>query len=186
MDRFNYNNRLNMKKFVMYLTAFVTILVVVGSVYVICRISSEPRVPSKSENFSAYVGEYTQVAEFYYNDYQKYNTDILIYSVPVWNDNMDLDIVCYTEGFTHDLIIGEELYEAFTKITNSYYLDKQHLEYICVYEGFVSFCNNNGRASYVYSLNDTEPSYIKNPNESKCDIFVKHLCNSWYFISESY
>lgn len=172
-----------MKKFVLCLAIFVIILVIIGIVF---KISSEPRVPSRSEDFSVFIEEYTQVAEFYYEDYLKYNTNILIYSVPVWNDNTDLDVVCYTEGFTHDLVINQELREAFTKITNSYYLDKQHLEYICTYDGFVSFCNNNGRASYVYSINDTEPVYIKNPNESKCDTFVKRLGNGWYFISESY
>ena len=178
--------RLKKVKFMINFTVFLIILIIVSSAYAIYRILSDPKVSSRSEEFFAYANEYTKVAEFYYKDHQKYNADILIYSVPVWNDNMDQDIVCYTKGFTHDITISDELRESITKITNPHYLDKQHLEYICVYKGFVSFCNNNRRASCVYSLNNIKPSYIKAPNESKNDIFLKRLCDNWYFVSETY
>ena len=161
---------------------FIMIIIICGIFYIIYNLIFYPKVASRMDEFSLHLQDYTQVAEFYYNDFEKYNTDLLVYSVPY--DNNDKDIVCFTEGYKHKIIIDEISYQSFLIICDSYYLDKQPLDYICVYDGFVSFCNNNGRASYVYSINDKKPIYIKSPNESKEDLHVRKMYDKWYFICE--
>lgn len=158
-------------------------LFVIGGIsYFIYHMLFYPKVPSRMDDFALCIKEYTQVAEFYYKDFEKYNTDILIYSVPY--DENDKDIVCFTEEYNHEIMIGENECQSFSKICDSYHLDKQSLSYICVYDGFVSFCNDNGRASYVYSIFDKKPLYIKNPNESKEDLHIRKMFDNWYFVCE--
>ena len=134
------------------------------------------------DDFSLCVEEYKQVADFYYNDFKEYNADMLVYSFPY--DDDDKEIVCFTEGYKHEITIDESEYQSFSKIRNSYDLDNQYLEHIVVYDGFVSFGNMNLRSSYVYSIYDYKPKYISHPDSSGEKLYVKKLCDNWYFVCE--
>ena len=138
-----------------------------------------PKISARSKDFSLYIEEYKQVADFYYKDFKEYNADLLVYSFP-YDDN-EKEIVCFTEGYKHKLIIDETIHQSFLKLLDSYSLDNQYLDHIVVYDGFVSFGNINLNSSYVYSIYDYEPKYISNPNNINQKLYVKKLSDKWYF-----
>lgn len=155
-------------------------LVISGmSCFVYCLLFC-PKLSPRMDEFSLCVEEYKQVADFYYNDFKEYNADMLVYSFPY--DDDDKEIVCFTEGYKHEITIDEIEYQSFSKIRNSYDLDNQYLEHVVVYDGFVSFGNMNLRSSYVYSIYDYEPKYISLPDNSSEKLYIKKLCNNWYFV----
>lgn len=173
--------RKNSNTIINTVTAIIVILVTAGIVFIVYNLLIYPTVPSRMDDFVLCIKEYTQAAEFYYKDFEKYNTDLLIYSVP-YNEN-DNDIVCFTEEYKHEIIIDENERQFFSKVRDSYHLDKISLNHVLVYDGFVSFCNVNGRSSYVYSIYDKEPEYINSPKESKKDdLYIKKMSDNWYFV----
>lgn len=171
-------NKINIVKKVF----IVLFLIICIASYFIYRIFFYPKVSPRMNEFSLCVEEYKQVADFYYNDFKEYNADILIYSFPY--DDDDKKIVCFTEGYKHEIMLNENECKNFAKIRNSYNLDNQYLEHIAVYDGFVSFGNINLQSSYVYSIYDYKPRYIGHPNNSDKRLYVKKLCDNWYFVCE--
>ena len=126
---------------------FIFLVISSMSCFVYCLLFC-PKLSPRMDEFSLCVEEYKQVADFYYNDFKEYNADMLVYSFPY--DDDDKEIVCFTEGYKHEITIDEIEYQSFSKIRNSYDLDNQYLEHVVVYDGFVSFGNMNLRSSYVY------------------------------------
>lgn len=157
-------------------------LVISGMSCFVYRLLFCPMLSPRMDEFSLCVEEYKQVADFYYNDFKEYNADMLVYSFPY--DDDDKEIVCFTQGYKHEITIDESEYQSFSKIRNSYDLDNQYLEHIVVYDGFVSFGNMNLRSSYVYSIYDYKPKYISHPDSSGEKPYVKKLCDNWYFVCE--
>ena len=155
-------------------------LVIAGISFFVYSLLFFPKLSPRMDEFSLCVEEYKQVADFYYNDFKEYNADMLVYSFPY--DDDDKEIVCFTEGYKHEITIDEIEYQSFSKIRNSYDLDNQYLENVVVYDGFVSFGNMNLRSSYVYSIYDYEPKYISLPDSSSEKLYIKKLCNNWYFV----
>lgn len=139
------------KKFVKISIVILLILLFNGILFCVHELLFGPTVSSKKNEFLPLVKEYTKISEFYYNDFKKYDKDILIYSVPDSNNKNDRNIVCFSNN-NREIQITEEIYNCFFSILSSYYLDKQSLDHIIVYDKFISFCNNNGRSSYVYSM----------------------------------
>lgn len=99
------------------------------------------------------------------------------------NDNDKGNPVCITEKYDHKLSFTKNELNDLAIIQKSYRLDKQPLDYIAVYNGFVSFCNNNHRASYVYSVNDSKPKYISTPTTSNDRLYISKISDNWYFVS---
>ncbi len=148
----------------------------------------EPKVPSRKDDFLPLVNEYTQVAEFYGSDFDKYGAEQLIYIVPYKSYYSDKDgteyseaTSCITEGCKHYLSPDEQELSALLKVVDAYYLDKHALDYVKVSGDFVFFCCETGRAEYVYSRNG------KKPKSSDClrdrRALVYKLADNWYFAS---
>jgi hypothetical protein len=169
---------------IMSIIMSIIILLVGGTFYVIYNLLFYPKVSSRMDEFSLYIKEYTEVAKLCYEDFGEYDADLLSYSV-LSNNNDDKDLVCFTEGFKHEITIGENEHKSLLKICESYGLDQQSLYYINVYSGFISFCNENGRASYVYSIYDEKPMYISKPIQLEKKNYVKKMCDNWYFVSKT-
>ena len=166
-------------------TAFniiIILLLLFVIVYVNHKLSSQTllNISSREDDFKLLISEYTSMAEFYYNDFKKYDEKELIYLVP--DDHNDKFTWCITEENSHSLELNEEQLAIYIRIDDSYYLDKHSLEYICVYDGFVSFCNDGNRASYVYSVKGNEPQYVTSPDNPYKDIIVKKLSEHWYWV----
>ena len=129
------------------------------------------------------IDDYTKVAKCYYEDFEKYDAEHLVYSIP---SEKNKDIICYTENFNHEIIMDEITYQSFLMVEDSYRVDKQPIDYISVYDGFVSFCNNNGRASYVYSVYGEKPEFISNPDKPTDFLSVSEISDNWHYVSESF
>lgn len=162
----------------------IILFIIIFFVYLIYGLFFGPAVPSRKKDFLSCVKEYTQVAKFYYDDFQKYDTDCLYYFTLNQTTNMGNDVACITQGYEHKLKLSNSIYNSFIKIEESYYLDKSYLESVDVYKGFVSFCNVNGRSSYVYSVNDNKPKYINSPNASNANerLYISKICDNWYYV----
>lgn len=165
-------------KIIVILSIILLCIALIGAVLFIYECSYGPKVSSRKNDFIPIIEAYNKVANYYYDDFEKNNFEYLIYSVPY--DENDKDIVCFTDERT--IIIDDEILKSIYEIMDSYYLDKQPLDYIAVYEGFVSFCNNNGRSSYVYSVYDEEPDYINSPRKKNDRIYKKKITEHWYFL----
>ncbi len=168
------------KKNIVILIAIIPLLAVI--LFVIIKQSSLTflNISSREDDFKQLVSEYTSLADFYYDDFKKYAEKKLIYLVP--DDHNDKYTWCITEGYNHSLELSKNQLKSYVEIDDSYYLDKHSLEYICVYEGFVSFCNDGGRTSYVYSVEDKKPQYISSPDKPYKDICIKKLASHWYWV----
>ncbi len=174
------NNSYKRKKIVFLIISILLLLITVG--YVNHKLSSQTllNISSREDDFKPLISEYTSMAEFYYNDFKKYDAKKLIYLVP--DDHNDKFTWCITEENRHSLELNEEQLAIYIRIDDSYYLDKHSLEYICVYDGFVSFCNDGNRASYVYSIDDKKPEYISSPDNPYKDIVIKKISEHWYWV----
>lgn len=168
------------KKIIVAIIAALSLLSII--IYAICTQSSLTwlNISSREDDFKQLINEYTSIAELYYGDLKKYDAKELLYLVP--DDHNDKYTWCITEEYRHSIELSEDQLEKYNKIINSYYLDKHSLEYICVYDGFVSFCNDGSRASYVYSVEGKKPEYITSPDRPYKDICVKKLSEHWYWI----
>ena len=139
----------------------------------------DPKVSSKIHTFMPYIDEYTHVAQFYYDDFLKYDAIALVYSIPT---DKNEKIVCFDENYKHEIYPGNDILSDISVIRSAYDLDKHLLNNIAVDEGFVYFCNANGRASYVYSIKGNKPEYI-NGIEKKRRILAKKITDNWYFVT---
>lgn len=134
----------------------------------------EPKVPSRKDDFLPLITEYTQVAEYYISDFEKYDAERLIYSVPDGNEAH-----CFNSEYVHELPISEPTLTSVKKIKAAYYLDKHHLEDIIVDGNYVLFGNIAGRAVYIYSKDGTKPESADCLNSGRA--LVYKMADNWYF-----
>ena len=134
----------------------------------------EPKVPSRKDDFLPLITEYTQVAEYYSSDFEKYDAERLIYSVPDGNEAH-----CFNSEYVHELPISEPTLTSVKKIKAAYYLDKHHLEDIIVDGNYVLFGNIAGRAVYIYSKDGTKPESADCLNSGRA--LVYKMADNWYF-----
>ncbi len=128
-------------------------------------------------------GDYTQIAEIYYEDSQKYTDLILAYSPCYENADGEFLIHCYS--LKHDIVISADAYRAFQIVNGSFRLDKHQLERVYVYDTFVTFGIENGRESFIYSVEGKKPSYVNNPNEESKRNRIRKITDHWYYACSS-
>lgn len=134
----------------------------------------------EKEEFLENESAYTRIAKLYYEDYKQYNINAVFrYFTPSENGKVQ----CVTDE--HSFKINYDDYKNYEKIKKNYRLDKQTLEFIYVYDGFVSFVNINGRESYIYSVDDEEPMYINDYSDKNksyyYNISVRKMVDHWYY-----
>ena len=169
------------KKIIKYGSIIFGIILALCLICTILMLYFSPVASSRINDFKPLINEYTNIAQSYYNDYSKYNTESLVYSVPTSNSGSS--IICYSDQYEHRFDLTADEMNNISAIQKQYRLDKQSLDYIAVYCGFVAFCNNNHRASYVYSLNNQKPEFISTPNNDNKKISVSKITDNWYFVS---
>lgn len=128
--------------------------------------------------------DYTSTALIYYEDFQQQDEDILRYSEPLSNSSTIGKIFCYDEQDNiREIVLNETETTSALSVYESYLLDDHFLTGVVVYDGFVSFCNQGGRESLVYSIDGTRPSYLRSPDENYDRIWVHKITDNWYHIS---
>lgn len=165
-----------MKKKIVIAGNIVIILLIVIVIWFVLPVSAPKRIRNMVlEN----VEDYTKTAEIYFEDFQTYDSDISVYSTGETGK-----IFCYTQntqdGF-HEIELSIAEAESVQAVYNSYLLDKQIWTRIYVYNTFVSFCNENGRESLVYSVNGAKPQYVNTPDDELEHILVFQITDHWYY-----
>jgi hypothetical protein len=121
---------------------------------------------------------YDYVANFYYDDFKNNKTSCLSYSF-LENDTL----VCYESLFdSREVSLDETEIDIFKIVDKSYYVDDKTVDRVYVYENFVALCNENGRASIVYSIDGTAPKWIDGPKEELDRIKVVKILANWYYV----
>lgn len=120
---------------------------------------------------------YTSIAKLCYENYCKNGLydDIYTYAVD-YNDKV---ILCYHDN--NKIYLSDRQFKNYEIIKSTYRLDKQIFDRIYVYDTFVTFANENGRSSFIYSVNKEEPIYINRPDDDNTDIYVEKITDNWYY-----
>lgn len=127
-----------------------------------------------------YKEEYTQIAELCYKDYlqlKKNDGDINRAAYLLSYDRKRLHN-CISDN-TIILTNGES--QSLQTTDDDFYLAKKKLDFIEVQDNFVAFGIVNGRASFIYSLNDDKPNFVNTANENYQRIYVEKITDHWYF-----
>lgn len=77
--------------------------------------------------------------------------------------------------------LTDKEYQALQTVYDNYNPDKHSLEYIRACDGFAAFCEANGRASFIYSVDDEKPSFVNIPDEAARSIWVEKIADHWYY-----
>lgn len=124
---------------------------------------------------------YEYVANFYYNDYKDSKMKCLSYSF-LENDIL----VCYEGTFeAREIFLDKTEIDIFKTVDKSYYVDDKAVDRVYVYENFVALCNENGRASIVYSVDGTAPIWIDSPEDKVDKIKVIPIVEKWYYVVDN-
>ena len=110
-----------------------------------------------------YEDEYTQIAELCYQDYLQLSE----------NDNIEYSVYLFN--------LTDEKYQALKTIYDNYRLDKHDLDFIGACDNFVSFGIANGRASFIYSVNNEKPNFVNRPDDDYKSIWVEKITDHWYY-----
>jgi hypothetical protein len=127
-----------------------------------------------------YEDEYTQIAELCYQDYlQLSENDNIEYSVYLFN--LDKKRLTSYNPEKHTISLTDEKYQALKTIYDNYRLDKHDLDFIGACDNFVSFGIANGRASFIYSVNNEKPNFVNRPDDDYKSIWVEKITDHWYY-----
>lgn len=163
---------MNRKK---YIKAFIVILILFFILFfAFCR---RPAISYDKDSFIAIKDSYTEIAKLIYNDYTKNHFDG-IYSYGI-NSNKTR-IFCYSSN--NNLILNNSEYKSLNKILDNFRLDKHSLSRIYAYNKFITFGTESGRASFVYSANDTRPQYVNTPDDNMNHIYIEKIMDNWYYV----
>lgn len=121
---------------------------------------------------------YDWVANFYYQDFMQSNEECLSYSFIEEDRIVNYKIMSEPRY----IYLEKSQIEIFEKVDNSYYVDSKVLDRVYVYDNFVAFCNENGRASIVYSVDGRVPSWIDCPKEENEEIKTIQITENWYYV----
>lgn len=164
------------KIFIIVLAIF--LCVVLCMVWTNCSTSISYDRKKVIDNSTAYI----ILSQVYINDYKEHNPNTRYDYSKGYKKDDGYFIKCYTSEY--DFALESETYNCSKAIENTYYVDEQFWEYVRVNDNFVVFGNVNGRASIIYSANDTEPSFVDDPNSIDNHIYVERIAEKLYFAAE--
>jgi len=121
---------------------------------------------------------FTSLAMICYEHYRHTNSDLnerFTYAININNEKL----ICYTNN--DEIKLDNSQLEFTKKVLSVFKLAKKGLDRICVYESFIVFGIVNGRASFIYSLNNKKPSFVNRPDETASCIFVDEITTNWYY-----
>jgi len=155
-------------------------VIIVVILFMIIKIYRDhPHVSEYEEKeFLKNVDSCNRLAEIYYDDYKKNNTDLILTYECIESGT----IHCYS--YNYDI----ELSDRDNKICQSAIetMREQNgnsfIYTVYVYDEFVSFCGGDDKESVIYSAEDKWPSYVSYPGgdrRKRAKIIVK-ITDHWY------
>ena len=152
----------------------VVILLIIIKIY-----RDHPHVSEYEEKeFLKNVDVCNRLAEIYYDDYKKNNTDLILTYECIESGT----IHCYS--YNYDIRISSEDEEIFRKALENFRKNEfiNAIYSVYVYDTFVSFCDGDDKKSVIYSAEDKWPSYVSYPGgdrRKRAKIIVK-ITDHWY------
>lgn len=159
-----------------------TLTIVVGICFAISRsgliyILNIQEVSYDSKSFFENQSYYETMAKLCYDDFTQ-NDDIDIGSYYPYRGRNDY-IECFFDE--HKLMMTENECIACDKVCRVFRLDKHCLCTITAHDNFVVFGIENGRASFIYSVNDSMPTFVNSYKENRGDVCIRKITANWYF-----
>lgn len=133
--------------------------------------------------------DYAFAAELYLRDFEM--LDVKEDEFGIWtgySNGTNGEISCFEDDHVIELTEEETAHmQAIYDSYNSYhYLDNQTWTRIYVYEGFVTFSNEKGHKSIVYSQSGDKPLYVDSPagagKNNDNPISVAKIADHWYYV----
>ena len=129
--------------------------------------------------------EYTLLAKTCYEDYKEHkNGEYNIYFIN--KNDKTIDRLNRDHNEKEYLNKDDDVKDAIDVVCGTFSLEKQPLEYINVYNNFVSFETLTSGVSMVYSVDGSKPKHISTPDESyDGKVYTKKLTGNWYFVCKT-
>ena len=143
------------------------VVVVLFGFIVVWKFFHKPEPGEISRIVLDHEADYTFAVELYLEDYQTMNGQEYEYGLG-YSNGRNGEISCFEDDHVIELTEEETAHmQAIYDSYNSYhYLDNQTWTRVYVYDGFVSFSNEKGHKSIVYSQSGEKPPYINAPGET--------------------
>ncbi len=152
----------------------VVILLIIIKIY-----RDHPHVSEYDEKeFLKNIDACNRLAEIYYDDYKKNNTDVILTYKCIESGT----IHCYS--YNYDIRISGEDEEIFRKALENFRKNEfiNAIYSVYVYDTFVSFCDGDKERTVIYSVEDKWPSYVSYPggdNKKRAKNIAK-ITDHWY------
>lgn len=155
--------------------AITTIALLLG-VLALCFFFSVPAISYDKELFIENKSYYDSVVVTCKDFYKKSKLTEVVSFEPSSDGEF---LYCYDNKEYYSLTDKQK--NSFKIIEEKFRLDHQSLEDISVTENYVVFKIVNGRASFIYSNDNSKPNFVNTPKEDSQHIYVEKIVNNWYF-----
>ena len=154
----------------------ITIIILLVVVLFFFTFFFRPTVSYDKQLFIKNKSSYDKVATFCYDCYQNSQSsiDILVFSIT--NDN---SLYCYDNREYYSLT--DEQKNSLRIVEETFSLDHHTLESLYVTDNYVIFNIVNGRATFIYSVDNSKPTFVNTPKEDSQYIYVEKIVEHWYF-----
>lgn len=120
---------------------------------------------------------YTKIADICYQNYLNQNRVMSHYEIH--NEKNNYELFCSSTNM--EILLNEENINNAKTILDSYYVDKHLLLCITVDEDFITFRNNAGRASIIYSPTNKRPQFVNASFDDFICIQISKIKDNWYY-----
>ncbi len=146
-------------------------------------------IPSAPEDIREMVTSeqksYDMIAESVYENYLSVGDDERLYYVSYGRETAPSEAGSYEREYSIVMLNEEDvLSKDYIKV--DFLLCNKEFYYIRAYDGFVSFCDSDGYASIVYSVDGARPQHVTSPSENFDKICCYKISDNWYYMEEGY
>ena len=154
----------------------ITVIVLFLGVFAFLFFIPHPAISYNKELFienKSYYDDVVKMCKEYYKESKR--TDTVFFSSA--NDGESL--YCYHNKEYYPLT--DEQRNSFKMVEETFRLDHQSLEDLIVTDEYVVFNIVNGRASFIYSDDNSKPNFVNTPKVDSQHIYVEKIVDNWYF-----
>ena len=167
-----------MKK-IRYILILIVILVLILFFYI-------PRAPEDiREMVTSEQKSYNAIAESVYENYLSVGKGEQLYYVSYGREIVSSEDGSYEREYSIVTLNEEDMFSGdYVKV--DFLLCNKEFYYIRAYDGFVSFCDSDGYASIVYSVDGARPRHVTSASENFDKICCYKISDNWYYVEEGY
>lgn len=158
----------------------IILFIIIFFVYLIYGLFFGPAIGFNNDILLNNLDDYNSVANFFCSEFNKSDAKELSHYIND-NDNEDIKISHISDNYSYDLNIDSNILKSLNIVVNSYKIKYWGLMWINVSENFVSFCNESGYCSLIYSKNNIAPDFISKPSNKDKRLYISKICDNWYY-----